>query len=30
MNIAGVGNIFFTQQLIGEEVRRYGSNFPQR
>ena len=27
MNIAGVGNIFFTQQLIGEEVRRYGANF---
>ncbi len=30
MNIAGVGNIFFTQQLIGEEVKRYGDNFSQR
>jgi len=27
MNIAGVGNIFFTQQLVGDEMKRYGSNF---
>ena len=25
MNIAGVGNIFFKQQLMEHEVERYGS-----